>query len=542
MNPLTILQCINIITQISTNPGDQIGVLSDRIGFDFPGIIIKYPFERLRLYYEITPPKYYIFDSFNEEQIENIIETMRWTFWFKPHAKFPIIGSNITTEILKLFAKYYIVNVTFLDVSSGNIATSYPYREKSLHRIDTEINFIKSCTDSLFISSEKDLFPIKIPNEWNKSKIRVTFRRKDIFSKCIHCKTRYKGIESEIFIVIFDYLKIGIQVVPFDERELNYAADLTFGLQVDRPRSKNPTYPYRHEHIAWFVPVASEIPRWKYVFTIFQKNVYIALVITILAISAVWSFKIYKYTGRKPIKSFFGILSSPFILFLGQSTRFYSKSLRHKILVCCIIFLATMMNFFFGTRLIYLLNGKNYESQINSIQKIRDNNFHIASTSRNLHYWAYFTPEMRGYPRHLFTYCIENVTSCIQRAIERKNIAIVGFDREVRNEEIKLYNQLLLEPISVHQNENLQGIFSKGYPLFDQTNRMLQYLFQSGIIKNIAEKYDKLLRINDEYFSMKSLSLAHMVLPVSIWTVGILLSVIVFCYEQMKFKYAGPKN
>ncbi|KAL3274803.1 hypothetical protein HHI36_019587 [Cryptolaemus montrouzieri] len=201
-----------------------------------------------------------------------------------------------------------------------------------------------------------------------------------------------------------------------------------------------------------------------------------------------------------------------------------------------------MMNFFFGTRLAYLLNGRNYEPQIKTVQQLRENNFHIAATSAYIDYWASETPEMRGYPKIFFTFPKMNISSSMQRAIERRDIAIVGLNREVRNVEKNLYNRLMLEPLMKPQDVwNICAIFSRGHPLFSLVNRMVEYLLEAGIIRKITEKYDKLLQINDESLSMKSLSLEHMVLPLFIWTVGIVLSAIVFCYEKIKFKRSSEE-
>ncbi|KAL3274802.1 hypothetical protein HHI36_019586, partial [Cryptolaemus montrouzieri] len=163
-------------------------------------------------------------------------------------------------------------------VSSGNISTVYPYKEYNLQRIDTEMNLIGYCGDSLISLEAHDLFPVKIPNRWNKSKIRVTYPRKELFSLCIHCKTRYKGIESEIFLSIFEYLKIDIEIVPYNQEKgiyqvFYYEADMIFGLQnmLFIARIVEVTSPYLQEHIVWFIPFASEIPRWKYILQFSRK-------------------------------------------------------------------------------------------------------------------------------------------------------------------------------------------------------------------------------------------------------------------------------
>ncbi|KAL3274854.1 hypothetical protein HHI36_019636 [Cryptolaemus montrouzieri] len=282
MNPLIILKCINIITQISTNPKDLIGVLSERNGFEFPVVRFNY---RIKLPEESTfssnPMDFFILDNFNDKQIENIVHIMRLSSWFDSAGKFLIVGTNFSSAMLKYIAKYYVINVTFLDSSSGNITTTYPYKTRSLQRIDTETSLIGYCDDSLLSMREDQIFPTKIPTNWKNTYIRLVYNYVDVFAHCVLCEDRYKGIESEIFVTIFEHLELRLKAVNFDVSEgsdsglhvVNCETDMIFGLYSRSPGSKDTevTSPYLQEYISWFIPVAKEIPRWKYIFTFSTK-------------------------------------------------------------------------------------------------------------------------------------------------------------------------------------------------------------------------------------------------------------------------------
>ncbi|KAL3274859.1 hypothetical protein HHI36_019641 [Cryptolaemus montrouzieri] len=198
---------------------------------------------------------------------------MRRLSWFHPAAKFLIVGTNFSSAMLKYIAKYHVINVTILDSSSGNISTTYPYKTRSLQRINTDPSLIGYCNDSLLSMTEDHLFPRKIPTYWKKTYLRLVYEYVEIFSNCVLCEDRYKGIESEIFIIIFEHLEMRLKAVKYTFSEgsagylevLNCETDMIFGLyaRVSGYKDAEVTSPYLQEHMLWFIPVAPEIPRWK---------------------------------------------------------------------------------------------------------------------------------------------------------------------------------------------------------------------------------------------------------------------------------------
>ncbi|KAL3274780.1 hypothetical protein HHI36_019565 [Cryptolaemus montrouzieri] len=200
-----------------------------------------------------------------------------------------------------------------------------------------------------------------------------------------------------------------------------------------------------------------------------------------------------------------------------------------------------MMNFFFGTRLAYLLNGENYESQIKSLEQVRERKFYIAPHVEIIKIWIQHTSTFRHYPDNYYVNCDER--ECVHRMKEKRNMAFVGSERLIRDIEKKSYPNPPMVVLDEHlEMAHLYAFFSKGYPLFPLINSLVLYLVQSGIIPIMSEKYDKVLQIYDEPLTMKSLSLEHMVLPLSIWIIGNFLSLVVLYFEKIKFKHVVLKN
>ncbi|KAL3267951.1 hypothetical protein HHI36_007088 [Cryptolaemus montrouzieri] len=549
MTPSGILQCINLITQISTNPDDLIGVISDRYYFDFPIIRVNI---QLNFTKTLSIPEsvfdFYVFHNLSDSDIGNAMDHMIVLPWFYPWAKVLFIGTNFSSEMLKYIARYYIINVTFLDITSGIISTSYPYKRHNWNTIDTEISSIGSCDDNLRIMTADDLFPMKIPKIWKKSHIRLTFKPTYLYAEYFICETRYEGIEIEIFLLIFKHLKMRFRLEPTNNTVLAigdvfiHKTDLTFGATTVTKwmRQTEITCPYLQDYIKWFIAPASEIPRWKYISTIFQKNVWFAFIITIPSVSVAWTLGNYLNDEKITANVFFEISLSPFVLFLGQSHRFFSKNVFHKILVLCIVFMSTMTNFFFGTRLAYLLNGRNYEFKIDNLEQLRKNSMYVGHISQIVKTWVTQTSALRDYPEYFYIDCSEKLLECIQRSKVSKDIALVGSERMIRQKAKTHPSNISLKTLNVHpQGVYIHASLSKGHPIFPLINRMLQYLVESGIITKISEKYHELSRINIEPLSSRQLNFEHLVFPLFIWTIGNILSMIVFYHEKHKSNNFG---
>ncbi|KAL3274868.1 hypothetical protein HHI36_019650 [Cryptolaemus montrouzieri] len=250
---------------------------------------------------------------------------------------------------------------------------------------------------------------------------------------------------------------------------VNCKTDMIFGLnsRLSGKIDTEVTSPYIQEYMSWFIPVAPEIPRWKYILHIFDKYVVIAFLVTVLAIGLLWSFKNYTTYRKSSIKLFIGIVLSPFKLFLGQSRRFHTKSLSHKILVSCIIYLSTMMNFFFGTRLAYLLNGKSYEIKIESVEQLAENNFYVAYYLNRNQFIVSQIPAFRDYPEKFYVNCTWRVISCIERMVADGNMALVGAEKQIIALEKKYYSIPPLVSLKEHlYTIQVSAFFSKGFQLF----------------------------------------------------------------------------
>ncbi|KAL3274819.1 hypothetical protein HHI36_019602 [Cryptolaemus montrouzieri] len=178
-----------------------------------------------------------------------------------------------------------------------------------------------------------------------------------------------------------------------------------------------------------------------------------------------------------------------------------------------------------------------------SVEQLTENNFYIGYEAPRIKYWLKQSSELLNYPDKYYMSCNSSNIECILRMKSHRNIALVSIERGVINLERANFAEPPLEKMNVHLlTAYFSAFFSKGFPLFPLINRMLQYLIETGFVMKICEKYDKLLRSNDEPLIVRSLSLQHMVAPLFVWIVGIFLSVAVFSYEKNKYKRTSTNN
>ncbi|KAK9890793.1 hypothetical protein WA026_012137 [Henosepilachna vigintioctopunctata] len=543
---LKIIECVNLIVNFcSSNEKLSTAVFGQEDGYDFPHFRLNY---NIPMATEVPfwPPNFYIFNSLTDAEIVFVISSIRTNVWFTPSAKFIFVGSGFTNSILKYLAKENLLRVMFFDTTSRSLYTVNPYRKGSYKAIDTTLDSIGVCgTDKININ-ESSLFQPTIPTNWKGSKLRVLHQQTMVFSDCFICESKFKGIESEIFYTIIEYLGIRPSPNTYDNynsfimEHPKYRVGVIFGaLAMELGlNSFDTTIPYLEEYIAFFVPPQRFMARWKYILTVFSIEIWLAWLISVTIISMAWSLSHYKSTRIWISGRCFNMFVAAYKLFLTQSYSFPTLHISHGTISLCIVILSTMMNFFFGTRLTYILNGVNYESNINSFKELENSQLFIGiptSFFRKL-----VETEIKDYPENLIKNCYgDQYEICVNRSSGKRDIALVSSVRQLRYEEKvegKKGNQLLKQLKPPLFSAKFLAFFRKGNPVFPLINRMLGYLVESGIVNKITEKYDRLMTDEESPMSVtQRLSMEHIAAPGFILVVGLIISFIVFILESKNF-------
>ncbi|KAL3273583.1 hypothetical protein HHI36_015017 [Cryptolaemus montrouzieri] len=224
--------------------------------------------------------------------------------------------------------------------------------------------------------------------------------------------------------------------------------------------------------------------------------------------------------------------------FLEQARKPENKVKFNSFVIACIIFLAFFMNIFFKSKLTYLLNGLNYEDGIDALEDAIDDDMDLGIEEV---YVIMFndSQEMSEYLEEHLQICDYDSLKCANRcAFERDMIAMQSTTKIIHASDIYFNEDTglwlingLLPPVLF---KPIVAAFPMGHPMFEFYNHYLYRAVETGMIEKILHKY------YDDYFEItqptltatKRLNWEHMVAPLFVWTIGNLLSLIVFILER----------
>lgn len=230
------------------------------------------------------------------------------------------------------------------------------------------------------------------------------------------------------------------------------------------------TIPYLQDILAWFVPSAKPISRWRYLLTIFSFHIWFSWISIVFVVSSFIVFVEYLSGGQYSKSNFFTSIAISFKWFLEQSTKIKIRNTTSgKILIITTLYLSFMINNLFKSRVTYLLNGLNFEDSIDTYEKIFENELYIGCTP----YMAYeiigLNEKERNYLDEFYIECYRR--SCINRTAISKDLASLTLSRIVRRIESFFVDpqtgQCLLKELPTPTYITpLVAIFNKGHPYF----------------------------------------------------------------------------
>lgn len=531
----TLLQCINIIIQTYAKNEDLICTNQFFESLNFPSIKTDYDNE-ISLKYFPTQPDFYIIQENDEAKLKTILDMLGNVSspTFKPRGKFVFLSHNFSQEIIVKVASFYILDVIFIDVEKNEISTYFPYTQRTLNEVNTTLNGLGKCRDV----SKIELFPTKVPQSWQNSTVMISFRYYDAYSMCASCLE--KGIDIDIFDIILNHTNIkGIYSVTPDKTDLSFCT--RFEVFIGNYGPKYGSIPfgefsmsYTEDAVVWIAPAPQPIPRWMYFLEIFDRKVWIACFSVICVISFTWS--LAKWIIHEiSIRELLTVPISTFCTFLGQNFTFRTVLISHRILIIFIIFLSVLMNFFFATRLTYLLNGLNIGNNINSLDDAVHNKL-IFGCPKSLVPIFNNTKKRAEHLQNYFYDC-DSSPKCVTRAAVVRDMVVCRTIRRTRFLKSLVNSQTgkwmvteLYPPIYVKQ---VVAFFRRGLPVSSLFNRHIFYLVESGIMNRIIKKYEKFSEVEDLSTTVRKLQLEHLVAPLFLWLFGLLLAVSVFFVEKL---------
>lgn len=296
----TLQNCLERVASINFKRNDVIMEINAKEWFlSIPNVAVlqRNPYNNNGVSnYLLRPQVYMLFTSENE--IDNLLYVLyRSTYW-NPRAKFVIVyEGDVKVAFEKLF-KYFVLNaIVFIEQSSEtfNIFSYFPYNGTT----ETDPVLAGTCTKG-FLTSDNDLFPNKLPSSWENFTITYNVNTFYPYVFCLNCSVQ--GIEIRV-LVLLQYMlgfKMELKVLNETERGLmdqngnwnglygqlqNRAVDLILGGfsgSYNNYWQFDMIFPNSQDEAVWLVPVARKIDHWRNIMQIFQVNVWILLLVSMV--------------------------------------------------------------------------------------------------------------------------------------------------------------------------------------------------------------------------------------------------------------------
>ncbi|KAK9880112.1 hypothetical protein WA026_008628 [Henosepilachna vigintioctopunctata] len=531
---LTLVQCINVIVQKYTSPGDVISLTSERKGFDFPTerIVYNSKVESLLNLCD-SAPKLYIFDEVNIEEVLN--QLVEYRSFFNPRSRYVFIGTDFIYSQMEITIRRNIFNAVFVERSSGLIYTLFPSNHSGFNHY--RMKNVGQCQKDMTLP--KNLFSFKLFDNWKKPKISILYYHTFVYSDCLIC--RKPGIEIEIFQLILRYLDVEATFSPSndlleDQFKLNYTHDIEIGTRLMHAGLWfEQSVTYLTDNIKFFVPTSQKIPKWRLILSVFSLEAWCAFILTLIILTSIWFLFDIAVQETNLIMAFLNAEYFFLVFFVGRSKQRREPWRYQELLYFNIILLSFTMYLFFNTRLTFLLYGTIFEKGIENSQDIVSNGLLIGSPSNLMKNLLYTIPGLENYPERYHRSC-NNLTSCLDNIRNVKNLALFFSYRQFRNLTRNVFisgdgSLLLRELDQSYYTAFAVAYFQKGHPMLPLFNRYLTYLIESGIIANIVDSYSAPLMEDVQWESTQKLNFQHMMAPFYVLAVGNCLGCMVWLLE-----------
>lgn len=479
---------------------------------------------------EFLKPECYLIEGVSEEVLKNNVKFLSQQNNLDARGKFMFITTRFSNTFTDFLTSEFIFNAIFLESSTGRILTYHPFEEY------TDFSEMGICGREGITNFTNEVITTKLPKSWENSTLKVMYSTILVYAMCHECD--HRGLEIDIFSTIADHFKINIEfyeIGNYTEQILLFLdkkRSVYFGGQLIRDQLEY-TYPYYTDALAWYVPSPKQLPRWRFLFTIFSFDVWLAWGTIIAIFTFFWIFGNFLLNKKLSLRTVLLVPNIIFFWFLEQMYNVQTKSSYHLVLKVYLLFTAIMMNFLFRSRCTYILNGINFEKGIDRVEDIISGGLVIGCTD--------FVAKIIGERKDIAEYLEDNFVNC--RAIEclsrtafdndLASVSLIGVARFSSGFFLDSKGRSLLKQLkSPTYVTRLVAFFNRGHPMFPWFDRKLQYLVEAGIVGKIASKYDEYYFYKEvNLSSTKMLGLQHIMAPSAIWSIGMVLSILVYIWE-----------
>lgn len=348
-------------------------------------------YQKLQIFGKIN---FYVLILKDKTELNVIFTSLKNYNILNANAKYLIIFSfskeGHIKDSFELCWKYSIINVVI--ILQEKIFTYYPFENKKCGENITS-KLLLNCRDIKSQIFRKQIFPEKVPLDLQGCKIKfsaVTIPPLVINISAPHKNLMEAGLEALIFYSIVKQMNASNEYYNFQNevwgvrsdngcytelygRLQNREVDILFGYfnaYYEFDLDFDSTAPHLYDITNFWVPVASQIPKWKNIAKIFDIKVWMLLIVLIVTNSIIWRLIAI---ASKSEKVYFKKLSNSFftsLYILLQNTLSSPKSVPLRIsyytwCICCtIIYVA------YTSKLISFITNPLFENQIDTMDEL----------------------------------------------------------------------------------------------------------------------------------------------------------------------------
>ncbi|KAL3279977.1 hypothetical protein HHI36_017482 [Cryptolaemus montrouzieri] len=497
--------------------------------------------------FEREPKKRISFYIINcqESFIEALFESLSSRNSLNASAIFLFKLEFISSTLVDILQTYHIMNAFVLNSLTGRIFT---FEARELFSSGPRLIFLGSCTDIFRLSENLQHWILsRKTKRWKVSTLNICYDVNEPYT--LDSTSYWKGSSVEIYSLIFEAMDVDFELKLIS---ISHQQNQVEHIKVIRNLMKNKTclyfmpvplynygglfdttFPFANDFLSWFVPSSKKMPRWKYVYELLSINVWYSWIISWSLLILFWY--LLTHTLEETPTNLSDKMFVLYQLFFEQGNSHKSKYFTETIIILVVIFGSFLMNMIYKCNFAYFLTGIRYVNEIESIEDVMALNFKIGFTR----HWI----RLFGHDRNFLEYLEENYVvcdmhyACVNRTAFSRDMAVLKFDSKIffmSHQYVDEDGKWLLKKIdSAAPMVMLAMISLPDYPLLAEVNRQTLNVLAHGLVNKSVLKYIRRSKFENPNFLRSRLSFYHLKMPFYMWTIGILISVIVFLREYI---------
>jgi len=546
----------------------------------------------------------YIIFVWREQEDEDILDILRIQLnhlqhddlvQWNPRGRFFVVvtdqdSSSLMSEALKIYEIMWMeykavntvvlmpdssVNYTVLDLYSG-----FPYQNGNCEKVK-EITLVDKWVlekNGTFYKKQTDLFPSKIPNNFQKCGIKVATIGFPPFVNLISTETNDDGdVVYDIGGYLVEYFVLSMKKMNMTVLFLQPSLDISFAAAMTETSKlmsgiadvlvgivplfptavtgmTEPSIPYISGAVKWFVPCPTPISRVDRFLTEIDASVWLTMIIVFVLTSALFWFSA-NYPKRmveiesKNLQTISKCMCIAWSIFIGVSVPQIPRSWKLRISFLIYVCYSFAIRTVFQASFLSNLFEPEYGERISTFQELLDSNVNYGFISA-----AEVGMSTMGFSDHLqfpLTRRVDcaNLKTCLMRMMYYGDVFTLStpdYANYISNE--LGYQGEMNSPCSLDKDfitGSLVYLFTKGNPLLNQFNKLVRRCMEGGLGIRYWNKVSNevLLRSRTKSFEVGSstyfvFTLPYMLPAFSVLGFGYLLSTIVLIAECLHKRFS----